>query len=932
MQTHQALTAQAQVCSCSSFSEGASAAASMATPDKPAKGTEPSLAEAAMPDKPALVTEAAAADPEEPEEPAPGTELPTAAPDVPAGASGHTVASTGATGTAASEAAAAAPGVLQAARDPQEAAPASSQAQAAATASVQAQAAAAAQSPGAAATEQALQAAASAQPPEAVWNAESQSRLSQSSYWAWYSQWQAYQQQEEWVTAKAWQDYCMAHALGQYPSQSSGWEHWQYPHVQQPAASLAWDASAGAWQQPHAASVAPSPQAPPQAQGQQQQQQQQPPSAAEWKPSPPPGLPPPSALKGQQPGLAGTAVAVRPTAAEAGEDGSMEAGAAAAAEVPIAAEGGLEVAEHPVAEGHGAGMEAAHAAGQQQEQPAPAEADEAAEPHVHAEPVGPAAGQEAEPAGHANTGPGAMQAAAGAADNTAGCTAPEDATALDALPQRALPETAAAAAPEGASQEESPAHSRGHTNLLDVVLAQPHSQHIGKSHSSSPDAQQDAFGAFGPQPPQPPQPAPDPPLPPAKAAPERAEAPHRPAMSQAAHVAAAAAAAAARARHSVGGATQTARIAPRVVVAAPASAAPCAGKAAPSPVQAVQAGAQRLQQQGAGAGQPAPADARQGEPAWRDDDGAAPEPLRRRRPIAIKLQPGQPPAPVDTPAASEGTANTARSPAARAGGRRDGSLVPGGALPELLQAERPVRRRRASPAAAGRAAADKRRHRSPAAAGRAVADKRRQRSPAAARRGAADTSAPSRCRAAAADASSPSRSRTAAADTSAPSPSKTRAAAGTSLPSAGKGRAAADANTPSASKSRAAALQRGALEPSGEWCFAPPLQRGPSKLQATLWWHLPGYAEATGAVQLHIMWTGLVGTVWGRGELGLQCPIRLLDRCAAVLVPPPNHQVPIADKVRLANKAAGTAQAATAVFSHLGEQASCWRSRTPHRV
>ena len=815
-----------------------------------------------MPEEPAPGTEAAAADPEELEEPAAGTEVTTAAPEVPAGAPGHTCASTGGSGAGASKAAA---GVLQAATDPQEAA----------TASGQAQAAAAAQSPEAAATAQDLQAAASAQSLVAVWNAESQ-----SSYLAWYSQWQAYQQQEGWVTATAWQDCCMAHTLGYYPPQYSSWEHWQHPHVQQPAASCPGDASAGVWQQPPAASAAPSPQVLPQA-----QHQQQPPTAAEWRPSPPPGAPPPSALKGLQPGLAGPAVAVRLAAAEAGEDGSTEAGTAAAAEAPTAADE------------HGAGMEAGHAAGQQQEQAAPADADEAAEPPVHAEPVGPAVGQEAEPADRMDAGPGAMQAAPGAAGKAAGFTAPEEATTSDATPQRALPETAAAAAPKVALQQESPAVGKGHMDLLDVLLAQPSSHQIPQNQSGSPDAKQDAFGAFGPQP------EPDPPLPPAEAAAEVAEGPPRPALSQAAHVAAAAAAAAARARHSRGGGTPTAKLASRVVVAAPALAGPCAGKAVPSPVQAVQAGAQRLQQQSAGAGQPAQADTRRGEPAWRDEDGAAPEPLRRRRPIAIKLQLGQPPAPVDTPAVSEGPSNTARSPAARPVGRRDGSLAPGEALAKVLQAGQRVKRRRGSPEADGRAAADKRRRRSPVAA----------------RRGAADPSPPTscRCRAAATDArgASPSRRGTAAADTSASSPSKSGAAAGTRPPSAGRARAAADASTPSASKSRAAALQRGALEPSGEWCFAPPLQRDPSKLQAALWWHLPGYAEATGSVQLHVMWTGLVGSAWGKGELGLHFSLGLLDGVAA---DPPNYQVPLADKIRLARKPAGTAQAVTAPFSHFG--------------
>ena len=196
----------------------------------------------------------------------------------------------------------------------------------------------------------------------------------------------------------------------------------------------------------------------------------------------------------------------------------------------------------------------------------------------------------------------------------------------------------------------------------------------------------------------------------------------------------------------------------------------------------------------------------------------------------------------------------------------------------MLPAEQQAKRRRGSPEADGRAAADKRRQ-------------RRQHSPVAARRYAADTSAPtsSRCRAAATDAGrpGPSRGRSAAADTSAPSTSQSRAAEGTRPPSAGKSRAAADASTPSASKSRAAALQRGALEPSGEWCFAPPLQRGPSKLQAALWWHLPGYAEVTGAVQLHVMWTGLVGSAWGRGEPALHCSFGLLDGGAAVGVHPP---------------------------------------------
>ena len=787
---------------------------------------------------------------------------------------------------------------MQAATDQQEAAAASGQAQAAA----------AAQSPGAAATEPALQAATAAQAPEAavltaetpataeaaattqtlqaaatpqsseaLWSAESQSRLSQdsvaqSSYWTWLSQWQAYQQQEGWVTTKAWQDYCMAQSLGYYPSQSSGWEHWQHPHVQQPAASWHGSASAGVWQQPQAASAAPSPEALPQAQDQQQQQA---PPAAEWKPSPPPGAPPPSALKGLQPGLAGPAVAVR---LDAGEAGSKDAGAAAAAEATTAAERAQEAAGHPAADGHGAGLEAGH--GQWQEHAAPAEADEAAKSPVHAE-----------PAARVSTGPGAMQAAAGAADNAAGFTAPGGATASDAMPQGALPEVAAAAAPEGALQEEEcPARGKEHIDLLDVVLAQPDSEQVPQNQSSSPDAKQDAFGAFGPQP------EPDPPLPPAEAAVEEAEAPHRPAMSQAAHVAAAAAAAAARARHSQGGDTHTAKLASRVVVAAPTLARPCAGKAAPGPVHAAQAGSQRLQKQRAGAGQPAQADARQGELAWRGDDGAAPEPLRTRRPIAIQLQLGQPPAPVDTPAVAEGPSNTSLSPAARPGGRRDGNLVPGEALAKGLRAEQRVKRRQGSPEADGRAAADR----------------RRQRTPVAARGGAADTSAPtsSRARAAAADTGGPSlsRGRLAPADTSAPSMSKSRAAAGTRPPSTGNSKPAADASTPSASKSKAAALQRGALEPSGEWCFAPPLQRGPSKLQAALWWHLPGYAEVTGAVQLHVMWTGLVGSAWGRGELGLHCSFGLLGvrgRCSGGA--PTKASGAMADKVRLAHKAASDA-------------------------
>ena len=845
------------------------------------------------------------------DEPAPGTEVATAAPEVPAGALGHTCASTGESGTAASEAAAAAPGRVQAATYPQEAAAASGQAQAAA----------AAQSPGAAATEPALQAATAAQAPEAavltaetpataeaaattqtlqaaatpqsseaVWSAESQSRLSQdsvaqSSYWTWLSHWQAYQQQEGWVTSKAWQDYCMAQSLGYYPSQSSGWEHWQHPHVQQPAASWHDGASGGVWQQPHAASAVPSPEALPQAQDQQQLQA---PPAAEWKPSPPPGAPPPSALKGPQPGLAGPAVAVR---LDAGEAGSKEAGAAAAAEAPTAAERAQEAAEHPAADGHGAGMEAGYAAGQRQELVAPAEADEAAESPVHAE-----------PAGRMSTGSGAMQAAAGAADNAACFTARGDATASDAMPQGPLPETAAAAAPEGALQEEeSPARGKEHIDLLDVVLAQPNSEQVPPNQSSSPDAKQDAFGAFGPQP------EPDPPLPPAEAAVEEAEAPHRPAMSQAAHVAAAAAAAAARARHSQGGDTHTAKLASRVVVAAPTLARPCAGKAAPSPVHAAQKGSQRLQKQRAGAGQPAQADARQGALAWRDDDGASPEPLRTRHPIAIKLQLGQPPALVDTPAVAEGPSNTALTPAARPGGRRDGNLVPGEALAKGLRAEQRVKRRRGSPEADGRAAADK----------------RRQRTPVAARGRAADTSEPtsSRGRAAAADTGgpSPSRGRLAPADTSAPSMSKSRAAAETRPPSAGNSKPAADASTFSASKSKAAALQRGALEPSGEWCFAPPLQRGPSKLQAVLWWHLPGYAEVTGAVQLHVMWTGLVGSAWGRGELGLHYSFGLLGvrgRCSGGA--PIKASGAMADKVRLAHKAASNAEVAAAACSHLG--------------